>query len=98
MIQAYFEEWSRRPGDRVRMAISTSHTRVRAVLERISSGPGSKGECRVDTESLADVFDVTVPGRLQNTKVGSFATLPLQFWHRPRVLAANISWSSRIRY
>ncbi len=77
MIQAYFEEWSRRPGDRVRMAISTSHTRVRAVLERISSGPGSKGECRVDTESLADVVDVTVPGRLQNTKVGSFATLPL---------------------
>ena len=77
MIQAYFEEWSRRPGDRVRMAISTSHTRVRAVLERISSGPGSKGECRVDTESLADVVDVTVPGRLQNTEVGSFATLPL---------------------
>jgi N,N-dimethylformamidase len=77
MIQAYFEEWSRRPGDRVRMAISTPHTRVRAVLERIRTGPGAKGEFRVGTESLESVLDTALPGRLQNTAVGSYADLPL---------------------
>jgi N,N-dimethylformamidase len=77
MIQAYFEEWSRRPGDRVRMAISTAHTRVRAVLERIRTGPGAEGEFRVGTESLDSVLDVTLPGRVQTTGVGSYADLPL---------------------
>ena len=77
MIQAYFEEWSRRPGDRVRMAVSTPHTRVRAVLERIHTGPGAKGEFRVGTESLESVLDSTLPGRVQNTSVGSYANLPL---------------------
>ncbi len=71
MIQAYFEEWSRQPGDRVRMAISTPHTRVRAVLERIRTGPGAKGDFRVGTESLESVLDMTLPGRIQNTSVGS---------------------------
>jgi N,N-dimethylformamidase len=77
MIQAYFEEWSRRPGDRVRMAISTPHTSVRAVLERIHTGPGAKGEFRVGTVSLESVLDMTLPGRIQNTRVGSYADLPL---------------------
>ncbi len=77
LIQAYFEEWSRRPGDRVRMAINTSHSKIRAVLERIRKGPGAKGEFRVETESLEHILDVTIPGRSQETKVGSFATLPL---------------------
>src|ERR1700691_1549255 len=77
MIQAYFEEWSRRPGDRVRMAISTPHARVRAVLERINTGPGGKGEFRVGTESFESVLDRTFPGRLQNTSVGSYVNLPL---------------------
>jgi N,N-dimethylformamidase len=77
MIQAYFEEWSRRPGDRVRMAISTPHPKVRAVLERIHTGPGARGEFRVGTESLESVLDITLPGRVQNTSVGSYANLPL---------------------
>ena len=77
MIQAYFEEWSRRPGDRVRMAISTPHTKVHAVLERIHTGPGAKGELRVGTESLESVLDMTLSGRVQNTSVGSYANLPL---------------------
>jgi N,N-dimethylformamidase len=77
LIQAYFEEWSRRPGDRVRMAISTAHSEVRAVFERLNKGPGAKGEFRAGAESLEDVLNITIPGRRQNTKVGSYASLPL---------------------
>lgn len=34
-IQAYFEEWSRRPGDVVQLALSTPHKAVRASLEKL---------------------------------------------------------------
>ncbi len=43
-IRAYFEEWSRRPGERVRMAISTPLPQVRADLVRLTTGPGAGGE------------------------------------------------------
>lgn len=76
-LLGYFEEWSRRPGESVRMAVSTPHARVRAVLERILSGPGAKGQSKVVTEVRADVLDVTFPGRLQKTALGSAALLPL---------------------
>ena len=32
--QAYFEEWSRKPGETVRMAISSAHNSVHATFER----------------------------------------------------------------
>lgn len=41
-VQAYFEEWSRLPGETVRMAISTKHKSVRATLERITRGPSNE--------------------------------------------------------
>ncbi len=76
-ILAYFEEWSRRPGDKVRLAVSTKKSTVRTVLERILTGPGAKGESRVGTQERADVLDVTFPGRWQETAVGSYALFPL---------------------
>ncbi|MET0451467.1 MAG: N,N-dimethylformamidase beta subunit family domain-containing protein [Mycobacterium sp.] len=73
-IQAYFEEWSRQPGDVVRMAVSTTHPTVHASLERLTSGPNR------DSESFAHPvpgLDVAIPGRVQPTAVGSYASLPL---------------------
>jgi len=76
-IRAYFEEWSRRPGDQVRMAVSTPLGEVTAELVRLTSGPGAAGECRVATEPVAGVAPMTVPGRVQNSPLGSYAVLPL---------------------
>jgi len=78
-VQAYFEEWSRLPGETVRMAISTKHRSVRATLERITRGPTKE-----DTEDPTLSFgvpvpgvDVTVPGAEQATAIGSYAELSL---------------------
>lgn len=76
-IRAYFEEWSRRPGEHVRMAISTPLAEVKAELVRLTTGPGAAGECRVGTEPVSGVAPMTVRGRLQNSPVGSYALLPL---------------------
>jgi N,N-dimethylformamidase len=76
-IRAYFEEWSRRPGEPVRMAISTSLAEVRAELVRLTTGPGAAGECRVGSEPVPAVAPIAVPGRIQNSPVGSYAVLPL---------------------
>ncbi|TAM33705.1 MAG: N,N-dimethylformamidase [Burkholderiaceae bacterium] len=76
-IQAYFEEWSRLPGETVRMAISTPHRSVRATFERLMSGPGKPTERKADSEVRADVLDATIAGRVQSTAVGSYADLPI---------------------
>ena len=76
-ISAYFEEWSRRPGEQVRMAISTTLAEVKAELVRLTSGPGAAGECRVMSEPVSGVAPMTVPGRMQTSPVGSYAVLPL---------------------
>ena len=75
-VQAYFEEWSRLPGETVRMAISTKHKSVRATLERITRGPtkeDSDGASRSFGVPIPDV-DVTVPGvgrRMRISRAGS---------------------------
>ena len=78
-VQAYFEEWSRLPGETVRMAISSRHESVRATLERITRGPTKE-----DTDGAFRSFgvpipgvDITVPGVEQPTAIGSCAELPL---------------------
>lgn len=76
-ILAYFEDWSRQPGEVVRLAVSTRKESVRAVFERIASGPGSAAERKVETEERADILDTTFPGRWQDTVVGSHGVLPL---------------------
>lgn len=76
-IRAYFEEWSRRPGQRVRMAISTGLPTLHASLERLVTGPGLPGESRVGSEPVPGVLDITIPGRRQRSPVGSCARLPL---------------------
>ncbi len=76
-IQAYFEEWSPRAGDVVRLAISTSHRALRATLVRLTSGPGQGGAAEGRVADFSTVLDVTVPGRLQPTAVGSYAIFPL---------------------
>lgn len=76
-IRAYFEEWSRRPGERVRMAISTTRPEVRAELRRLITGPGAAGECRIGSEAVPGVPVITVAGRIQHSPVGSYARLPL---------------------
>lgn len=76
-IQAYFEEWSRLPGETVRMAISTRHPSVRATLVRLVSGPGKGETVEGRTVDFSSALDVTVRGRVQSTVVGSYAHLPL---------------------
>lgn len=76
-IQAYFEEWSRSPGDVVRMAISTPHPTVHASFARLQSGPG-KGENDAGRfTTLGDVLSRTVSVGPKHTIVGSYAELPL---------------------
>jgi hypothetical protein len=76
-IQAYFEEWSRQPGDVVRLAISTPHKSVRATLVRLVSGPGQGDHVEGRVKDFSSVLDRTVPGRLQSTVIGSYAEFPL---------------------
>jgi N,N-dimethylformamidase len=76
-FQAYFEEWSRRPGDTVRMAVSTAHPEVKARFVRVVTGPGAKGEQKVGTVEFPAVLDTSFAGREQATVVGSYARLPL---------------------
>lgn len=75
--QAYFEEWSRKPGETVRMAISSAHNSVHATFEQLKSGPGAKGDRQVVTHALPQILDRTVQTTLQRTAVGSFAAIPL---------------------
>ncbi len=76
-IQAYFEEWCLKPGETARLAISTPHPSVRATLVRLLSGPGKAPAVEGRTAEFSDILDVTLPGRLQTTMVGSYALLPL---------------------
>lgn len=76
-ILGYFEEWSRRGGDTVRLAVSTRLPEVEALFERILSGPGEPGESKVETEIRADILSKRFPGRWQETAVGSWAKLAL---------------------
>ena len=76
-IQAYFEEWSRQPGDVVRLAISTPHKSVRASLVRLVSGPGQGDHVEGRVTDFSSVLDSTIPGRLQSTMIGSYAEFPL---------------------
>jgi N,N-dimethylformamidase len=76
-IQAYFEEWSRRPGDTVRLAISTPHASIRASLVRLISGPGQGDNIEGRVTDFSSVLDATVPGRIKATMVGSYAQLSL---------------------
>ena len=77
-IFAYFEEWSRRPGESVRMAISTPLTEVTAELVRLTTGPGAAGQSHVGTEPVSEVPATRASGRLQDSPVGSYAQLPLE--------------------
>lgn len=76
-LQAYFDEWSVRPGDTVRLAVSTPHSPVRATLVRIMSGPASSLPVEGRTADHSDILDIRFPGRVQPTAVGSYAVLPL---------------------
>jgi N,N-dimethylformamidase len=78
-VQAYFEEWSRLPGETVRMAISTKHKSVRATLERITRGPSNEDSGNASRSFGVPIpsVDVIVPGVEQPTAVGSYAELPL---------------------
>lgn len=76
-IQAYFEEWSRRPGDAVRLAISTPHESVHASLVRLASGPGQAPHVEGRVIDFSSVLDRTLSGGVQSTVVGSYAALPL---------------------
>ena len=76
-IQAYFEERSRRPGDTVRLAISTPHASIRASLVRLISGPGQGDNIEGRVTDFSSVLDTTVPGRIKATMVGSYAQLSL---------------------
>ena len=76
-IRAYLEEWSRCPGDLVRVAISTPLAEVKAELVRLTTGPGAAGECRVGTDPVAGFAPRNVRGKIQNSPVGSYAELPL---------------------
>lgn len=76
-IQAYFEDWSCKPGDVVRLAISTPHASVHASLVRLISGPGQGEAIEGTVEDFASVLDTTVSGGVQSTVVGSYAEFPL---------------------
>lgn len=75
-IHAYFEEWSRLPGETARMAISTSCASVQATFVKLIEGP--RPDRPMETHPLPDILDRTVAGRHQDTPVGSFATFPLE--------------------
>lgn len=74
---AYFEDWSRRPGQKVRMAISSELPELKATFVRIESGPGDPANPHTRMSELPSVCDTSVAPRVQATRVGSYADLPL---------------------
>lgn len=77
IIDAYFDEWSCLPGDKVRMAVSTDAGEIEARLVRLIGGPGKPGERRVQAEEVRTFEARKFAGRLQQTNVGSYARLPI---------------------
>lgn len=76
-IKAYFEEWSRQPGETVRMAVSAPGKMVRARFMRLVSGPG-KGELDAGVVTdMPQVLDRSFAITPKTTAVGSHAVLPL---------------------
>jgi N,N-dimethylformamidase len=77
-VQAYFEEWSRLPGETVRMAISTRHKSVRATLERITRGPSNEDSGNASRSFGVPIagLDVTVPGVEHARQTASSAMAP----------------------
>ena len=74
---AYFEEWSRRPGQKVRMAISSELAEVNAVFVQLLSGPGDPKKPAIESKEFPEILNTVVRTRLQSTRVGSYAELPL---------------------
>lgn len=74
---AYFEDWSRRPGQKVRMAISAQVPEIRATFVQILSGPGDPERPHTEMREMPEVFDASIATRFQPTRVGSYAELPL---------------------
>ncbi|SED63913.1 N,N-dimethylformamidase beta subunit family domain-containing protein [Rhodobacter sp. 24-YEA-8] len=76
-LHGYFENWTLRAGDTARLAISTEQPEVRAKLVRFVGGPGARDERALRVEDYAAHLERTLPGRVQDTAVGSWAELPL---------------------
>ncbi|WP_442578942.1 N,N-dimethylformamidase beta subunit family domain-containing protein [Mesorhizobium sp. ASY16-5R] len=76
-LHAYFEEWTLRPGDTARLAVSSEQASVRATLVRFVGGPGARNDRKVQTQALPQHLDHTFAGRVQQTAIGSYARLPL---------------------
>jgi len=74
---AYFEDWSRRPGQVVRMAVSSELPDLRAVFVKVLSGPGNPEAPHTSTRELPEVLDVRYKPRRQSIRMGSYADLPL---------------------
>lgn len=76
-IDAYLEEWSRLPGEIVRVAVSSDAGTVEIGLERIVGGPGAPGECAIRSVPVDAVPVQTVACQPQSTAIGSYADLSL---------------------
>jgi N,N-dimethylformamidase len=74
---AYFEEWSRRPGQKVRMAISSELPEVQAIFVQLLSGPGDPKKPGLKSKEFPEILNTVVQTRVQSTRVGSYASLPL---------------------
>lgn len=74
---AYFEDWSRHPGQTVRMAVSSERHQLQATFVQILSGPGHPAAPRTRTREMNDVLNRVVTCRTQQTPMGSHAELPL---------------------
>ncbi|MGE3744923.1 MAG: N,N-dimethylformamidase beta subunit family domain-containing protein [Sphingomonadaceae bacterium] len=76
-IQAYFEEWSRRPGDSVRLAISAPDVLVKVGFGRLVTGPETMSGNSVGYCPIEGVVDGEIACRKQANGVGSYAKLPI---------------------
>ncbi len=76
-ILAYFEDWSRRPGQTVRLAISSEFPKVHATLVRVLSGPGNPKSPKTEIEELPEMLSTFLDVGIQDIAVGSYADLPL---------------------
>ena len=74
---AYFDEWSRRPGQKVRMAISSELPELHAIFVQLLSGPGDPKNPTLKSKEFPEILETVVSTRLQSTRVGSYADLPL---------------------
>lgn len=93
-IQAYLDEWSRLPGESIKVAVSSEvYSSLKVTVERVVGGPGDPNNPRMPTIPMPEILDKQIAVEFQPTAMGSWGELPFDDTHDAVTVHAWF-WSS----